>query len=85
MREYVVLARRAGNQWHIGAMTDGHPRTMQVPLTFLPPGHFEATIWEDDEAAQHGVSYRKVKVTPADEVGAALVAAGGAYIRLDPR
>jgi len=83
--EYVVMARRSDNGWHIGAMADGKLRTMLVPLTFLPAGQFAAAIWGDDLAAKHGISRREAQVTSADKLEVELVAAGGAYIRLDPR
>jgi alpha-glucosidase len=83
--EYVVIARRFGQEWHIGAMTNSKARTIQVPLTFLPSGRFVSIIWQDDEAAKHGASRRKVMVTSADEFQLQLLAVGGAYIRLEPR
>src|SRR5262249_11098396 len=64
--EYVVVARRSGREWHIGAMTDGKARTMRLPLRFLAKGRFEAELWRDDERAKHGMSRRGGLVTAAD-------------------
>lgn len=36
--EYVVVARRKGNRWFIGAMSAGNARTVNVPLDFLGDG-----------------------------------------------
>lgn len=36
--EYIVTARRAGEEWYVGAMTDGGGRAIDVPLEFLAPG-----------------------------------------------
>jgi alpha-glucosidase len=44
--EFVVIARRSGARWFVGAMTDA-ARTVSVPLTFLGPGPFEATVYAD--------------------------------------
>ncbi len=44
--EYAVIARRRGTEWFIGAITDA-PRRVQVPLAFLGPGPFEATVYAD--------------------------------------
>lgn len=46
--EYVVIVRRAGEQFFLGASTNEQGRTVHVPLTFLPKGKkFEATIYAD--------------------------------------
>lgn len=46
--EYVVIVRRAGDQFFLGASTNEEARTVSVPLTFLPKGKkFVATIYAD--------------------------------------
>jgi len=41
--EYVVLARRKGSDWYVGAMTNETARTIDVPLSFLGATKFTAT------------------------------------------
>jgi alpha-glucosidase len=82
--EYVVIARRHGKDWHLGAMTDAKVRTLKLPLSFLAPGSYTAAIWHDDASAKHGVSRRDAEVSPTSELTLALDAAGGAYVRLVP-
>ena len=82
--EEVVIARRSGNDWWIGAMTDRHAREVRVPLSFLPPGMFQAEIYQDDLAAEHGFKRETREVTPPDELSLRLAAAGGALVRLTP-
>ena len=36
--EYVVLARRKGNDWYVGAITNANARDLEIPLEFLPAG-----------------------------------------------
>ncbi|WP_049893228.1 glycoside hydrolase family 97 catalytic domain-containing protein [Natronococcus jeotgali] len=36
--DYTVTARRAGEEWYVGAMTDEAGRAVDVPLEFLAPG-----------------------------------------------
>ena len=36
--QYIVMAKRKGNQWFIGGMTNGHPRELDVTLDILPEG-----------------------------------------------
>jgi alpha-glucosidase len=81
--EFVLLARRSGADWHVGAMTAA-ARTLKVPLRFLGPGRFTAEVWHDDEAARHGLSRRLALVTAADELTLTLSGAGGGYVRLVP-
>jgi alpha-glucosidase len=82
--EYVVIARRSGREWHIGAMTDGKARTVQLSLRFLAKGQFDVELWHDDERAKHGISRRGCLVTAADGLTLDLAAAGGAYVKLVP-
>jgi alpha-glucosidase len=83
--EEVVVARRSGSDWWIGAMTDRHAREVRVPLSFLPAGTFQAEIYRDDLAAEHGFKRETRSVTPGDELSIPLVAAGGALVRVTAR
>ena len=40
--ESVVVARRKGDEWWLGAMTDWTARTIEVPLAFTGGGSWEA-------------------------------------------
>ena len=80
--EEVVIARRSGNDWWIGAMTDRQPREVKIPLSFLPPGLFRAEIYRDDLSAEHGFRRETRDVMPIDELSIPLAAAGGATVRL---
>ena len=46
--ELLVTARRKGATWYLGGMSAKAMQNIRVPLTFLPPGPFKATIWRDD-------------------------------------
>jgi hypothetical protein len=80
--EEVVVARRGGNDWWIGAMTDSRSREVRVPLSFLQPGLYQAEIYRDDLAAEHGFKRETRKVQPPDELSLPLAAAGGALVKL---
>lgn len=45
--EYIVSARRKGKDWYIGAMTNESGRTINIPLSFLEKGNYNAKIWQD--------------------------------------
>jgi alpha-glucosidase len=46
--ELLVTARRSGGTWYLGGLSAKAIPNLRVPLTFLPPGRFQATIWRDD-------------------------------------
>jgi alpha-glucosidase len=79
----IVLARRHGKTWYIGAMTGEQARTQKVSLGFLPAGNWRATIWQDGEVVRE-VRRTERKVTRKDILSLALAAAGGAVVVLEP-
>jgi len=55
---YVTVARKHGNDWYIGSMTDFTSRSFDVPLTFLDEGQFTVTIFKDGvNAARRAEDY----------------------------
>jgi alpha-glucosidase len=49
--EYVVIARRLGKDWYIGAMTNWTPRHLSISLPALGTGNWEADVYKDGPAA----------------------------------
>jgi len=79
----IVLARRQGKTWYVGAMSAADAATTkQVSLGFLPAGRYRATIWEDG-ATPNNVKLREVNVTARDGLTLQLAAAGGAAVILE--
>jgi alpha-glucosidase len=61
MGDYVVIARRHGRAWYLGAMTDWTPRELEIDLSFLPDGKFQMENFEDGvNADRFGSDYKKV-------------------------
>lgn len=59
--EYVAMARRRGDRWYVGAMTDWNARTLELDLGFLPEGDYTMTVYRDGVNAHRIASdYRKV-------------------------
>jgi len=81
--EDIVLARRQGKTWYLGAMTADRARTEKVSLGFLPPGRWTATAWQDGEGARQ-VQRTQRTVTRNDVLSLSLAAAGGAAVMLEP-
>ncbi len=45
--DYIIVARRSGKDWWVGAMTDWTPRKLEIDLSFLGPGVYEAVTYRD--------------------------------------
>lgn len=51
--QYIVMARRKGDAWYIGAMTNEEARTIEVPLDFLGQGGYSAHVQQDGADVNH--------------------------------
>jgi alpha-glucosidase len=82
--ELVVMARRHGTEWWVGAMGGREPREVEIPLGFLGPGRFRVEVYQDDLNAAACVARRTEDVAATDSLSAPLAPAGGLLIRLSP-
>ena len=85
--DYVVVARRRGSDWYLGAITGWTPVELQVPLNFLGKGDFVAEVYADaPDAATNPKNTTKTeqKVSPSTGLKLRLVSGGGAAIRIRP-
>ncbi|MFF3440675.1 glycoside hydrolase family 97 catalytic domain-containing protein [Streptosporangium sp. NPDC002721] len=87
--DHTTTARRNGDTWYLGAITDENDRTLQVPLSFLPNGTFVAETYADaQETTWKGdplpVEIRKTLVKSSTRLSMSLVAAGGQAVRIRP-
>jgi alpha-glucosidase len=81
---YIVLARRKGTRWYIGAMTNQEGRTVSIPLSFLGRGKFTATVWQDG-AGPNDVNRTVRSVDLKDSLTITIAPGGGAAIVLEPK
>jgi len=59
MGDYVAIARRHGQDWYVGAMTDWTARELEIDFSFLPAGSYELQAYEDGpNADRFGSDYR---------------------------
>ncbi|HVS97737.1 MAG TPA: glycoside hydrolase family 97 protein [Puia sp.] len=85
--EYVAIARRKGNTWFVGAMTDWTPRSLTIDCSFLPAGNYEAEIFQDGiNADRDATDYtrRVISVHPGDKLPVQLYGGGGWVARIYP-
>ncbi len=78
--EYVVVARRSGNDWYVGAMNNWTAREVELDLSFLPAGDFSMASYEDGPNADRMAGdYRltKTKVSKSTKLKIKLAPGGG--------
>ena len=76
--EYVVVARRNGKDWYIGAMGDWTPHTLEIDLSFLPDGNFTMDAYQDGVNADLNASdYKKTSTSVNRGTKLKLKLAGG--------
>jgi alpha-glucosidase len=85
--EYVVVARRSGRDWYVGAMTNWTPRELEIDLSFLPDGNYSMTAYQDGiNADRYGSDYQQVKnqVNKTTKLKLKLAPGGGWAARIQP-
>jgi len=78
--EYITMARKNGDHWFIGSMTNSEPRTLTIDLDFLGDGKWELLSFKD--APDADVNAEKLivsaaKVTKESEVTIEMAPGGG--------
>ncbi len=78
--DYIAVARRSGDSWYIGAMTDWDPRTLELKLDFLGEGTYSMKVWKDGvNATKHAADFAQetVEVTSGSTVKINMAPGGG--------
>jgi len=86
--EHILVARRSGREWYVGALTNWDARDVGVDLSFLGAGGFQAVIFRDGvNAHRAGVDYAREEkaVSAADRLTLHLAPGGGWVARIVPR
>jgi alpha-glucosidase len=80
--DWVAVARRRDGIWYAGAMTDWTPRELDLDLSFLGAGVWQAEIFEDGVNANRTASdYRRTERTvEAGDTLLARLATGGGWV-----
>ncbi len=78
--DYVIIARRSGVEWYVGAMTDWTARELTVDFSFLDPGRHRMEIYKDGiNADRYGNDYKRerAKITASGKMKIKLAPGGG--------
>ena len=85
--EYIVQARRSGNDWFVGAMTNTEARTVTLTTDFLELGKkYMLHLYEDDDKLDTRTKVRSThkKIKAGDKLTLKLKASGGAALHFIP-
>jgi len=89
--KFVAVARRSGDSWYVGAMTNWDARDLEVPLGFLGAGvgagEWEAKIFADGPAAETdgtSLSVAAMRISADKKMTLHLAPGGGAAVILTP-
>ena len=84
--EYVAIARKKGNIWFIGAMTNWTPRELTIDFSFLDDGNYKAEVFSDGiNSDRDATDYKKavVNIKKGDKLTVKLMNGGGWTARLE--
>ena len=83
--EYILTARKKGDDWFIGGMTNWNSRKLDVDLSFLDAGNYEAVICADginaDKVATDYTLTSK-QVSRTEKIPVTMQPGGGIVMRL---
>ncbi len=82
--QYIVTARRKGDTWYIGAMTNEEGRTLEMPLSFLPAGGYSAKILQDGADVNH-LAASDIAADSGKSLTLSLAPSGGAVAVIAPQ
>ena len=79
--KYIAMARRSGDVWYVGGMTDWSERTLKINLDFLSEGEWVVEMFVDGANARRiARDYKKtLTVVPADGQIDVHMAPGGGF------
>jgi alpha-glucosidase len=78
--DYIAVARRSGDKWFVGALTDWDPREMKLKLDFLGEGTYTMKVWKDGlNADKHAADFAQetLEVTAGSTVKVKMAPGGG--------
>ncbi|HEX8634219.1 MAG TPA: glycoside hydrolase family 97 protein [Pyrinomonadaceae bacterium] len=85
--EFIIVARRRGERWFVGAMTNETGRTLQLPLGFLKRGAYRIAEYADGRDAAtdpEQISATAKTVRPGQTLTLRLAPSGGYAAHLSP-
>lgn len=78
--DYILIARRKGDKWYVGAMNDWTPRELTLDCSFLGDGNYEIEIMQDGiNADRNANDYKNVTdtITKSSKIKVRMAPGGG--------
>jgi alpha-glucosidase len=75
--EYIIIAKRSGKDWYVGAMTNDAERTVQLKMDFLPSGKYTLSSWADVLSSPQSLTRAQKAVSASSVINIRLDTAGG--------
>jgi len=88
--DFITIARRRGQQWFLGSMTDEQARVLEVPLDFLANDtRYVATLYSDSELTEFvanptAIDIGRYLVSKDDTLSVVMASGGGLALQLSP-
>ena len=82
--KYITMARKFGNKWFIGSMTNSQARTLKISLDFLGQGNYEMHTFRDVDGEATDLKKETTEVTGSDELTIDMQPGGGFAAYLVP-
>jgi len=86
--EYVSIARRKGDTWYVGCMTNWTPREVELDFSFLGDGEYKAVIFRDGINADRDATDYKNEISSVsgkDKFRIKLAPGGGWVARIEKK
>lgn len=83
--EHIAIARRKGDIWYIGAMSNWTPKELELDFSFLGDGTYEAEVFRDGmNAERNATDYKRemLQLSAKDKVKVNFAPGGGWAARL---
>jgi alpha-glucosidase len=75
--EYIIIAKKSGKDWYVGAMTNDSERTLQLKMDFLSSGKYTLSSWADVLSSPQSLTRSEKAVSASSVINIHLDTAGG--------
>jgi alpha-glucosidase len=82
---HILLARKSGEEWYVGGMTDWNAHDVVLDLSFLTPGTYDIHYYQDGiNSEKYGSDYKMIKtsLTDKDKISIHMASGGGWVARI---
>ena len=85
--EFIIMARRTGDTWYLGALTSWTQRKVEIDFSFLPEGNYTLEFFRDGaNSNSYAQDYKRElrNITNGEKITVQLASGGGWVARISP-